>query len=100
MRTRGALFSSSKPGGVPLFLAALFSLPVLPAYSQAVPPAASATAGTKAPVSPAKPVSVPSGRSQPPLIARRAALFYESVWGVDSLSVRAVESGELIRFTY
>jgi hypothetical protein len=27
-------------------------------------------------------------------------MYYGSVWGVDSLSVKAVESGELIRFTY
>jgi hypothetical protein len=27
-------------------------------------------------------------------------MYYEGVWGVDSLSVRAVESGEIIRFTY
>jgi hypothetical protein len=30
----------------------------------------------------------------------RAAAFYGAVWGVDSLSVKAVESGELIRFSY
>ena len=39
-------------------------------------------------------------RFQPPLMPRRAAMFYESEWGVASLSVKAVESGELIRFTY
>ncbi len=27
-------------------------------------------------------------------------MYYEGVWGVDSLSVRQVESGELIRFSY
>jgi len=31
---------------------------------------------------------------------RRAVMYYESVWGIDSLSVRAVESGELVRFSY
>jgi hypothetical protein len=30
----------------------------------------------------------------------RATMYYEAAWGVDSLSVKAVESGELIRFTY
>jgi hypothetical protein len=30
----------------------------------------------------------------------RAAAFYGVVWGVDSLSVKAVESGELVRFSY
>jgi hypothetical protein len=27
-------------------------------------------------------------------------MYYSSVWGVDSLGVKAVESGEIIRFTY
>jgi hypothetical protein len=31
---------------------------------------------------------------------RRAAMYYQDVWGVDSLSVRAVEAGKLIRFSY
>jgi hypothetical protein len=30
----------------------------------------------------------------------RATMYYESAWGVDSLSVKAMESGQLIRFTY
>src|SRR5215469_16820534 len=31
---------------------------------------------------------------------RKASEFYSLVWGVDSLSVRAVESGSLVRFSY
>jgi hypothetical protein len=31
---------------------------------------------------------------------KRAGEYYDLIWGVDSLSVKAVESGELIRFTY
>jgi hypothetical protein len=31
---------------------------------------------------------------------RRAELTYSLVWGVDALNVKAVESGEMIRFTY
>jgi len=31
---------------------------------------------------------------------RRETEYYSTVWGVDSFSVKAVESGELIRFTY
>jgi len=27
-------------------------------------------------------------------------MYYEGVWGVDSLSVKAVESGEIIRFSF
>ncbi len=31
---------------------------------------------------------------------KRAVMFYENVWGIDSLSIKAAESGELIRFKY
>ncbi len=31
---------------------------------------------------------------------RRAQMYYESLWGVDSLRVKTMESGELIRFTW
>lgn len=33
-------------------------------------------------------------------VPKRATMYYGATWGVDSLSVRAVESGELIRFSY
>jgi hypothetical protein len=33
-------------------------------------------------------------------MANRARAFYGLVWGVESLSVKAVESGEIIRFSY
>lgn len=52
------------------------------------------------------PVSTPSitghsgRRYLPNHFPKRAAMYYGAVWGVDSLSVKAVESGELIRFTY
>ena len=39
-------------------------------------------------------------RFQPPVMSRRATMFYESEWGVDELRVKVVESGELIRFSY
>jgi len=31
---------------------------------------------------------------------RRATIYYDLVWGLDSLSVKTAESGEIIRFTY
>lgn len=31
---------------------------------------------------------------------RRATMYYEGMWGVDSLSVKYAESGEIIRFSY
>ena len=33
-------------------------------------------------------------------LAAKALRYYSLVWGVDSLSVKSVESGEIIRFTY
>jgi len=37
---------------------------------------------------------------QPNRFSKRASLHYTQIWGVDSLSVKTVESGELVRFTY
>lgn len=37
---------------------------------------------------------------RPSHFSKRAEVFFGDVWGVDSLSVRAVESGEVIRFSY
>ena len=31
---------------------------------------------------------------------KRAVMYYQGVWGIDSLSIKAAESGELIRFKY
>jgi hypothetical protein len=39
-------------------------------------------------------------RYRPDPFAGKAGQYYRSVWGVDSLSVKAAESGELIRFSY
>lgn len=39
-------------------------------------------------------------RYQPDRFAGRAAKYYGLVWGVDSLSVKSAESGEIIRFSY
>jgi len=36
----------------------------------------------------------------PDRFAGRAGLNYRLIWGIDSISVRWVESGELVRFTY
>lgn len=36
----------------------------------------------------------------PDRFARRAKMYYDGVWGIDGLSVKLAESGELVRFTY
>ena len=52
-----------------------------------------------APVVQSEPVGTPT-RYQPNRFSKRAAEYYGIIWGVDSLSVRSVESGEIIRFAY
>ena len=46
--------------------------------------------------------NVPANRSRysPNHFPRRAAMYYQNVWGIDSIKVRSAESGELIRFNY
>jgi hypothetical protein len=39
-------------------------------------------------------------RYRPDRFAGRAGMYYRLIWGVDSLSVKWAESGEMIRFTY
>jgi len=45
-------------------------------------------------------LSTPRSRYQPNRMPKRAREFYELFWGVDSLTVKSAESGEIIRFTY
>jgi hypothetical protein len=45
------------------------------------------------------PAAKPS-RYTPDRFAGRAGKYYENFWGIDSLSVKLVESGELVRFNY
>src|SRR5205814_4802889 len=50
---------------------------------------------------PAKAVKTSSpSRYRPNRFPKRAQSYYGVVWGLDSLSVKAVESGALIRFAY
>ena len=48
----------------------------------------------------------PAGQSpasryvQPDYLPRRARMFYQGAWGVDSFRVKYTESGEIIRFSY
>lgn len=51
------------------------------------------------------PAALPAATSrashyEPSHFPKRAAMYYEYVWGVDQLSVKAAESGQLIRFSY
>jgi hypothetical protein len=46
------------------------------------------------------PADAPHPRLRPRPMAKGAREYYALMWGVDSLSVKSVESGEIIRFTY
>jgi hypothetical protein len=56
-------------------------------YAQSTPAANTSTASA-------------SMHYRPDRFAGRASKYYSLVWGVDSLRVKAVESGELIRFSF
>jgi hypothetical protein len=58
-----------------------------------------APAGTTAPGGKPSVATAPS-RYKPDRFAGRAGTYYRLVWGVESLSVKWAESGEVIRFTY
>ena len=51
------------------------------------------------PTAPVKSAVVPQ-RYRTKQLTNRAQLYYALIWGVDSLAVKLVESGELIKFTY
>ena len=80
------------------------SIAISPLLSQSAAPAkAPAPAQATVPARPqaSKPAVAGSPtRYQPDRFAGRAGKYYSLVWGVDALSVKSVESGELIRFSY
>jgi hypothetical protein len=53
-----------------------------------------------APTPAAKPAASTPYRNQPDRIAKREAAYYEAVWGIEFPSVKAVESGVILRFNY
>ena len=62
-------------------------------------------AQTAAPAQPAQSAVKPAAastpyRNQPPRIANREAAYFESTWGIAEPSVKAVESGVILRFSY
>jgi hypothetical protein len=57
-------------------------------------------AGTSPTTAPAPAAAAPPKGFQPSRSARREQEYYKAVWGIDSLNVKLVESGEIIRFTW
>jgi len=65
------------------------------------PIAAQSVAGqSAAPAATPVPAVATHSPYQPSRFSRRAEMHYGLVWGVDSLSVKWTESGEIIRFSY
>jgi hypothetical protein len=58
--------------------------------------------GAQSPSPAAKPVGVAGApsRNRSFELPRKVQAYYTAVWGVDELGVKAVESGEIIRFTW
>lgn len=74
--------------------AALAGSQALADGAQSPPPKDKAAAGATAPAPP------PRQPFHPSRFAHRARMYYDGVWGIDSLSVKLTESGELVRFTW
>jgi len=73
----------------------------LPGTSSTMQPASAAAAQTGSQAS--KPASKSAGRpfrNLPARFAGRAGVYYKAVWGIDSLTIKWAESGELIRFSW
>jgi hypothetical protein len=60
----------------------------------------SSTAHTAAAVTAKAPAKPLAPARYLPSLPRRALMYYQGVWGVDSLTVKLAESGTLIRFSY
>jgi hypothetical protein len=89
-----------------LLLASVIASGLLVAEVVAQSPAPAPAPSTPQAVAPTQP-SAPAGRpapawqgSQVKNLSNRAEMYYEGVWGVGELRVKATESGSLIRFNY
>ncbi len=70
------------------------------ARAQSPQPAPAQNSGTaQQSTSYATPAATPT-HYMPNRVPRREGLYYEMVWGIQNLSVKSVESGEIIRFSY
>lgn len=91
------MFKNSAKATQLMLLASLLagSVEPSPAFAQ------SSQSKEQSPAAAAKPVTASAPfRNQPSRLQKKATMYYETVWGVDSLTVKWAESGELIRFSY
>jgi hypothetical protein len=80
-----------------LLCSALFAQSATPAVTE--DKTKPAVAPSPAPVG-KSPAAVVPYRYRPHPVPTKARQYYALIWGVDSLAVKSVESGEIIRFTY
>ena len=90
-------FHSAMPNATTVFLAGVLAGTILVSRAQAQTPAAGNPSPSAAanPAAGGAPVRFWSHR-----LPRRAYMYYDGAWGVDSLTVKLAESGELVRFSY
>jgi hypothetical protein len=96
-----AILRSGRP-----LVAMLFASSVMFSGAQSAPPQPSQNARQSAPAA-ANPAGSNAPAPAPPWqgsqlsrMSRRADMYYEGVWGIGELRVKAAESGQLIRFNY
>src|SRR4029077_8077854 len=102
--SKQAILRSHRP-----LVAILLASSVVFSVAQSAPPQSSQNASKPAPAT-AKPAGATQSAtparapvwqgSQINRLSRRAEMYYQGVWGVGELRVKAAESGELIRFNY
>ena len=90
--TRGALFTAS--------LAACLACGAWAADAPEAPAKDAAPAAAKKSASKDAKAHPSPSRYRPDRFAGRAGTYYELNWGIDSINVKLVESGELVRFSY
>lgn len=80
----------------------MFLVPVLLASLLISTAQAQSVQSAEKPAAPAgkSPVAVVPYRYRTNRLPKKARDYYALIWGVDSLSVKSAESGEIIRFTY
>jgi hypothetical protein len=101
-----ALLAQESPQAAPVKPSAATGASAQTAGTAAAKPAvtgasakASGAAAPAAAAAGAKPAGTPV-RYRPERFAGRAGTYYRLVWGIEDLSVRSAESGEVIRFSY
>lgn len=93
--------------GAALLAGGAWAADTAPSAADASAPAATRNSVPPVPALAAKTAASPGARPPsgvspytPNRFSGRAGLYYATIWGIDSISVKLVESGELVRFSY